>query len=75
MSCWIIEGLISEYCSLYSQKLFENTKMLMNFVLYRHGYPMLNIPYEKRADYYRSLERSQIKKMIIYPCNGFSRDI
>jgi Fic family protein len=38
------------------------SRMLMNFVLYKHGYPMLNIPYEKRAGYYRSLERSQIKK-------------
>ncbi len=38
------------------------SRLLMNFVLYRHGFPMLNIPYEKRAGYYVSLERSQIKK-------------
>ncbi len=38
------------------------SRLMMNFVLHRHGYPMLNIPYEKRAGYYRSLERSQIKK-------------
>jgi len=35
---------------------------MMNFVLHKHGYPMLNIPYEKRAGYYSALERSQTKK-------------
>lgn len=38
------------------------SRLLMNFVLNKHGFPMLNIPYEKRAGYYSSLERSQIKK-------------
>ncbi len=38
------------------------SRLTMNFVLYRHGFPMLNIPYEKRAGYYSALERSQIKK-------------
>ncbi len=38
------------------------SRLMMNFVLKRHGFPMLNIPYEKRAGYYRSLERSQIKE-------------
>ncbi len=38
------------------------SRLMMNFVLNRHGFPMLNIPYEKRAGYYRALERSQIKK-------------
>lgn len=38
------------------------SRMLMNFVLQKYGFPMLNIPYEKRAGYYRSLERSQLKK-------------
>ncbi|MFZ2411294.1 MAG: Fic family protein, partial [Candidatus Methanoperedens sp.] len=37
-------------------------RLMMNFVLHRHGYPMLNIPYEKRAGYYHSLELSQVKK-------------
>ncbi len=38
------------------------SRLMMNFVLNRHGFPMLNINYEKRAGYYSSLERSQIKK-------------
>lgn len=38
------------------------SRLMMNFVLNKHGFPMLNIPYEKRAGYYSSLERSQIKK-------------
>lgn len=37
-------------------------RMLMNFVLQKHGFPMLNIPYEKRTGYYHSLERAQIIK-------------
>src|SRR3989304_7148101 len=32
------------------------SRLMMNFVLKKHGFPMLNIPYEKRAGYYRSLE-------------------
>ncbi|HJH32105.1 MAG TPA: Fic family protein [Methanosarcinaceae archaeon] len=35
------------------------SRLMMNFVLYKYGYPMLNIPYEKRNGYYNSLERSQ----------------
>ncbi|MEM3411709.1 MAG: Fic family protein [archaeon] len=38
------------------------SRILMNFILKKHGYPMLNIPYEKRTSYYNALERSQIKK-------------
>lgn len=37
------------------------SRLMMNFVLNRHGFPMLNISYEKRAGYYRALERSQIR--------------
>ena len=36
-------------------------RLLMNFVLHRHGYPMLNIPYTGRARYYTALERAQTK--------------
>jgi len=35
------------------------SRLLMNFVLNKHGFPLLNIPYEKRNSYYRALERSQ----------------
>jgi Fic family protein len=38
------------------------SRLMMNFVLKRKGYPMLNIPYEKRNSYYGALERSQVKK-------------
>jgi Fic family protein len=34
----------------------------MNFILHKHGYPLLNIPYEKRNSYYNALERAQVKK-------------
>ncbi len=38
------------------------SRLMMNYVLQRHGYPMLNIPYKRRAGYYRALERSQVSK-------------
>lgn len=38
------------------------SRILMNFILNRHHYPLFNITYEKRAGYYNSLERSQTKK-------------
>ena len=39
------------------------SRLLMNFVLHRHGFPLLNIPYEDRRSYYNALERSQVKKV------------
>jgi len=38
------------------------SRLLMNFVLNKRGFPMLNIPYAKRASYYHALERSQTTK-------------
>ena len=38
------------------------SRIMMNFILKTFNYPLLNIPYEKRASYYNALERSQIKK-------------
>ena len=38
------------------------SRLMMNFVLHKRGYPMLDIPYIKRSSYYTSLERSQVKK-------------
>lgn len=38
------------------------SRLLMNFILHRHNYPMLNIKYTKRDSYYNALERSQLKK-------------
>jgi Fic family protein len=37
-------------------------RLMMNHVLHKHGYPMLNIEYKTRATYYGSLERSQVNK-------------
>jgi Fic family protein len=38
------------------------SRLLMNFVLHRHGFPPLNIPYEGRRSYYNALERSQVSE-------------
>lgn len=38
------------------------SRLIMNFILSRKKYPMLDIPYEKRNSYYNALERSQVKK-------------
>jgi len=38
------------------------SRLMMNFVLNRSGYPMIDIPYTKRTGYYNALERSQVKK-------------
>lgn len=37
-------------------------RLIMNFILHRSGYPMLNIPYTNRMDYYNAIERAQVKK-------------
>lgn len=38
------------------------SRLLMNFVLHRYGYPMLNIKYSNRDNYYNSLEKAQVQK-------------
>lgn len=37
----------------------RTSRLMMNFVLNRHGYPMLDIGYGDRRSYYTALERSQ----------------
>jgi Fic family protein len=37
------------------------SRLMMNFVLHKHGFPMLNIHYEKRGGYYRALERAHLQ--------------
>lgn len=37
------------------------SRLLMNLVLNRHEFPMLNIEYKNRSSYYTALERSQTK--------------
>jgi len=38
------------------------SRLMMNFILKKNKFPMLDIPYEKRTGYYNALERSQIRK-------------
>ncbi len=38
------------------------SRLMMNFILKKNGFPMLNIPYENRNGYYNALERSQVKQ-------------
>jgi Fic family protein len=38
------------------------SRLMMNFVLNRRGFPTFNISYEGRSAYYTALERAQIKK-------------
>lgn len=38
------------------------SRLMMNFVLNKHNFPMLDIAYEKRSGYYNALERAQVKK-------------
>jgi len=36
-------------------------RLLMNFILHKHKYPMINIPNKKKHIYYQSLKESQLK--------------
>lgn len=36
------------------------SRLMMNHILKSAGYPMLNIPYERRNSYYKALERAQV---------------
>jgi Fic family protein len=38
------------------------SRLLMNFILKKYNFPLLDIRYENRTSYYNALERSQIKK-------------
>ena len=38
------------------------SRLVMNFILHKKGYPMLDIKYEGRNSYYNALEKSQLKK-------------
>lgn len=38
------------------------SRLMMNFVLHRKGYPPLDIPYGNRNSYYNALERAQTRK-------------
>ncbi len=47
------------------------SRLMMNMVLDRNGFPMLDIPYDKRAGYYTALEKSQTKEDEIIFLNWF----
>lgn len=36
-------------------------RLLMNFILHKEGYPMINIPNKRKHEYYNALEASQLK--------------
>jgi len=36
-------------------------RLLMNFILHKKGYPMINIPNKRKHEYYNALEASQLK--------------
>ena len=38
------------------------SRLMMNFILHKHDYPMLDIPYERRIGYYKALEKTQTTK-------------
>jgi Fic family protein len=38
------------------------SRIMMNFVLKKHNFPLLDIAYQNRNSYYNALERSQVKK-------------
>ena len=38
------------------------SRLIMNFILHKKGYPMLDIKYEGRNSYYNALEKSHLKK-------------
>lgn len=37
------------------------SRLMMNFILHKYGFPLINITYERRNSYYNALERSQVK--------------
>ena len=38
------------------------SRIMMNFILKKNNFPLLDIPYSKRTSYYNALERVQKKK-------------
>jgi len=41
----------------------RTSRLLMNFILKQHGYPMLDIPYKDRVEYYSVLEKCQLEQI------------
>lgn len=49
------------------------SRLMMNFALYKYGFPMLDIKYGKRTSYYNGLERTQTKNDETIFLNWFFR--
>jgi Fic family protein len=49
------------------------SRLIMNFILKKHGYPMLNIDYKGRRAYYNALERAQVNSRERIFCQWFFR--
>jgi Fic family protein len=49
------------------------SRLMMNYVLNKNRYPMLNIEYKNRNSYYRALERSQVRRTDGVFANWFFR--
>ena len=49
------------------------SRLMMNFVLNKYGYPMLDIDYTDRRSYYNSLERANVKKNDIFFLQWFMK--
>lgn len=50
------------------------SRIMMNFVLNKKGYPMFNIQYDSRKSYYSSLEHSNVKNNDSYFLNWFIKN-
>ena len=37
-------------------------RLLMNFILRKNKYPMINIPSKQKLDYYKALEEAQVRQ-------------
>ncbi len=49
------------------------SRLMMNFILNKYGYPMLDIRYNDRRSYYTALEKAQTKQNDIYFLQWFMR--
>ena len=47
------------------------SRLFMNYILFKNGYPMVNIEYLKRKMYFTALERSNLQKTEMIWINWF----
>ncbi len=51
----------------------RTTRLMMNNILFRHGYPLLNIRYGERMHYYKALETGNLKNEEIHFLKWFMK--